>query len=174
MPKNPRCFMPACGVDGRLCPDCAGYFPPRRPPFGKAEGATQGTTYDVVIRIMEGARCVREEVQQITVQTPNIDDFIRNVFNHAPTITSAPPPDGAERVWGFPVVENPAIPPGMALVGTPCGCHWTKAVEDGGTLLHMAKRHCVVIKFSDDAQTNPPEETPGDAPGNIGGGNCGG
>lgn len=27
--KNPNCYMPACGIDGKECPDCANYVPPR-------------------------------------------------------------------------------------------------------------------------------------------------
>lgn len=27
--KNPNCYMPACGIEGKLCPDCANYRPPK-------------------------------------------------------------------------------------------------------------------------------------------------
>ena len=27
--KNPNCYMPACGIEGKLCPDCTSYIPPR-------------------------------------------------------------------------------------------------------------------------------------------------
>jgi hypothetical protein len=124
---------------------------------------------DITINIMDGGKLVSRHNEQIKILTPDVDEFMAELMRHAPTIRSAQPkpPEGERaRIFGVPVVENPHIPPGTAMFGTPCDCSPAEMEADGGALLHLAKRHWVIMKFSDESnQTRKEEgESPASAP----------
>lgn len=48
--KRPNCYMPACGLDGKLCPDCASLPPAVVAPIDThsafyRDGSTEGTAH---------------------------------------------------------------------------------------------------------------------------------
>jgi hypothetical protein len=120
---------------------------------------------DITIRVMNGRREISRHNEQIRVQTPSVDDFMRALISRAPVLQSKPPEEvgGVSRLWGFPIYENPLIPPGTALVGTPCDCSEARLEMDGGALRHLAKRHWVVLRFQDD--TNEDRKAQGEGEG---------
>lgn len=50
---------------------------------------------------------------------------------------------------GVRFYTSEAMPEGRGMLTTSCGCSWGEKQADGGDLMHMAKRHTVIIKFGD-------------------------
>lgn len=74
-----------------------------------------------------------------------------SVNREEPVIKGLPSTPGPESytLFGLPVYTSNAIPPGYGMGQTSCGCSWGEIERDGGGLLHMAKRHTVIIKFDE-------------------------
>lgn len=151
--KRSDCFKPFCGVEGRLCVDCA-QSPEESPgapfrefaevlaAFGEAERPE--TVIDIVSRFDASARAVNLTAT-ITTKTPA--RFMEALARHIPMVSAQS--GAAERLFGIPIEPSEFMPPGRALLRTPCDCPHAVAMAEGGYLLHMAKRHCQIIIFDE-------------------------
>lgn len=173
MPKRPDCYKPACGVEGKLCPDCANFLPGASP-LGILNSPSEGrrvsrrhlidVTFNIAFQQMQPGWEAR-------ILVPDLDAFFKKVGEALPLEHKREGDTAEARLKGFPVVESRFMPPGCGMLQTPCYCPALEVMADGSQLTHLAKRHTVLIVY-DATQANPPEEMP-ERPAGDGGGNVG-
>lgn len=68
-----------------------------------------------------------------------------------PVIKGLPLASEPQPIFGFPVHVSAAMPLGYGMAQTACHCGWNEIERDGGSLMHVATHHTVIVKFNADA-----------------------
>jgi hypothetical protein len=96
------------------------------------------SVFDLMSNFKDEQRSQGHEIQSITIGP---DKVLLDKLGANPT------ENPAVALWGIPVHTSEYMPKGCGIMQTCCHHTFFEQEADGGHLMHLAKRHTIILKF---------------------------